>query len=345
MLDGMTDSPGRGRQYWVVLIVAGWLVFVGQGTASCVVTQGAEVLCGVAADGGKSAVPAGSSDEAFSVVAYNVENLFDLDGVALFADYGPERYGPRQLLRKLQNHARVLKTVDDGRGPDIILFQELEADQTPGTTRFDWRGFQAKYGETSLETLLAEPVSDEVKDLPAEVFLWKALQEVGLGDYHVAVGQYRPDPTGRVVAHVNATFSRFPILEQQTHHTPGARGILEVVHDVDGAKLTTFNNHWKSGASDGEAEQIRWGNAETLRRRLEVLLAADPLADVVLGGDFNSQHNQSEAYGTMAKTALNTILGSQGDELKIRELDRLWLYNLWYELPVDERGSDVYRDQ
>lgn len=345
MLHWMTVLSGVARLCWV-LAAAGCLCFGGEAAAWAQVTRQATG----AGETGVVAVPSAagqvvSAAEEFTVVVYNVENLFDVDGVALFEDYGPELYRARHVLRKVQNHARVLTEINGGRGPDIILFQELEADQTPGSTPFDWRQFQAKHGDTGLEAMLREPLRDEVKDLPAEAFLWKALQEAGLGEYHVAVGEYRPDPTGRVVAHVNATFSRFPIREQRTHHTLGARGILEVVHEIGGSTLTTFNNHWKSGASDSESEQIRWGNAETLRRRLEVLLAADPLADILLGGDFNSQHNQSEAYADMPKTAINTILGSQGDELKIRDLDRLWLYNLWYELPVEERGSDVYRDQ
>lgn len=343
MLAWVTGVSDLARRLRASLIAAVW-VSVGMGVAS---SDAVPSL----ANGGRMVTSASEDRQGqevvadFSVVVCNIENLFDVDGVALFEDYGPERYRPRHLLRKLQNHARVLKTLNDGRGPEIILFQEIEADQTPGAEPFDWDAFQVRYAGVSLEDMLSEPVAEEVKGLPAEAFLWKALQEAGLGQYHVAVGQYRPDPTGRVVAHVNATFSRFPIVTHRTHHTPGARGILEVVHDVDGAPMTTFNNHWKSGASDFESEQIRWGNAETLRRRLDELLAVDPMADIVLGGDFNSQHNQSEAFVEMSKTAINTILGSQGDELKIRDLQGRWLYNLWYELPVEERGSDVFRDQ
>lgn len=345
MLDWVTGVSGVAGRVWAVWLAVGcvgWsLGAATSGPGTCLLASEPPAAVLAEDEAGQSESVAGD----FSVVVCNIENLFDVDGVSLFEDYGPEAYRPRHLLRKLQNHVKVLRAVNAGQGPEIILFQEIEADQSPGDQPFDWDAFRTKYAGTSLEELLSEPIDEAVKDLPAEAFLWKALQEAGLGEYQVAVGQYRPDPTGRVVAHVNATFSRFPIVSQRTHHTAGARGILEVVHDVDGAQLTTFNNHWKSGASDSESEQIRWGNAETLRRRLDVLLAADPMADIVLGGDFNSQHNQSEAYPDMTKTAINTILGSQGDELKIRDLKARWLYNLWYELPVKERGSDVYRDQ
>ena len=44
----------------------------------------------------------------FTVVAYNVENLFDLDGQAQFEEYQPDRYTPAHALTKLRNTARVL---------------------------------------------------------------------------------------------------------------------------------------------------------------------------------------------------------------------------------------------
>lgn len=280
----------------------------------------------------------------FTVVVCNVENLFDADGVSLFDDYKPEVYRPTHLLTKLQNHAEVLAKVNQGIGPDIILFQELEADQTPGSQEFDFDAFAAKYADTTLESMLTGELSSEVKDLPAAAFLLKALQERGLGKYHVALAEYRPDPSGRVVAHINATFSRFPIQKASTHHTAGARGILEVRHDVDGANLYTFNNHWKSGASDPESERIREGNARELRRQLDRVLTADPSADVVAGGDFNSQYNQKDSYPEMRQTAVENVLGSQGQEEKIRSADGL-VYNLWFELPEAKRFSDVFQDR
>ena len=280
----------------------------------------------------------------FQVVVCNIENLFDADGIALFDDYKPELYRPAHLLIKLQNHAEILGKANGGAGPDIILFQELEADQTPASEPFDAAKFLEKYKSAKLAEMLSEPLKAEFRDLPSYAFLLKALHEQGLGAYQVAVGEYRPDPTGRVVAHVNATFSRFPIKRSLTHHTPGARGILEVVHDVDGTDLYTFNNHWKSGASDVDSEGIREGNARTLRARLDKVLAANPNADIVMGGDFNSQYNQREANPAMQTTALQSVLGSQGDELKIRTAGNL-VYNLWHELPESQRGSDVFQNK
>ena len=49
----------------------------------------------------------------FDVVAYNVQNLFDTDGVSRYDDYKPDYYGETELSNKLNAICRVLrKSVD-----------------------------------------------------------------------------------------------------------------------------------------------------------------------------------------------------------------------------------------
>ena len=279
----------------------------------------------------------------FTVVVYNVNNLFDGDGVALFDDYQSDKYPPKHLLKKVENIVRVIAQVEPDGGPHIVLFQEIEADQTPEGTTKNYDRLLAPFQEKTLAQMLAEPFSDQVRDLPAEALLLKALSDAGMGPYHVAAGQYRPDPTGRTVAHINVTFSKFPIVSSRTHQTSGARGILEVVHRIADQSLITFNNHWKSEAGNPEAEKVRIGNAQVLRGRLDQLFQEDPLVDVVVAGDFNSLYNQADLYPKMQPTAINGVLRSQGIEIALQQTSGPDLYNLWYELPSNQRGSDVYR--
>jgi hypothetical protein len=283
----------------------------------------------------------------FTVAVYNVENLFDVDGVSLFDEYKPEAYGPQHLARKLENISRVLQRFNGGDGPDIAILCEIEADQTPESGADDVDAFLKKTARTKAKTLLTakDRLTPELAGLPAHVWLLKQLRDDRLSPYRAAVGRWRPDPTGHTVAQTTVVLTRFPIVEQRTHDTDGARGILEVVLDVDGHRLHVFDNHWKSGAGDPATEPIRIGNAGVLRARLDEILRADPNADVILGGDFNSQYNQKQRYPQMPRTAMNDVLRSQGDELALQMPGGPDLYNLWFELPNDRRGSDVYRDE
>jgi endonuclease/exonuclease/phosphatase family metal-dependent hydrolase len=290
----------------------------------------------------------------FTIVTYNIENLFDADKVAIFEDYaesGEENgYSATKMLRKMEGIAQVLKTFNDGAGPDIIALNELELDFTPDSKVKDYAAFLEKYKDTTVEKMLTSDLNDEIRGLPSEALLLKYLADQGLTGYHVAIGADEPDfaalaSTDRSVrkkGHKNGLLSKFPIKAVKSHATPDARDVLEVELDVEGHPLTVFVNHWKSGASAIDSEQARRFNAKTLRERLDAIFAADPSADVIVTGDFNSQYNQTQAYPQMGKTGVNDVLGSQGDEAATAGATNYSLYNLWYELPADKRRSDHY---
>ncbi len=281
----------------------------------------------------------------FLVVAYNVENLFDVDGLAGFEDYAPTTYTRAHALTKLQNIARVVGQFEQGRGPDILIFSEIEADLSPGMAPPDYGAILARYRGISIAEMLGDRFDREIGDLPAEALLAKALEDRGLAGYTVVAGEDVAAPgTTRRLEQKNVVFTRFPVKSARSHPTLDARAILEVVVEVDGAPLYIFANHWKSGASDPATEPTRVANAWTLRRRLDEIFRADPNADVVLGGDFNSQYNQKRRYPQLGITGMNDVLGSQGNELAIRGAGPD-LYNLWYELPPAERGSDTFRGE
>ncbi len=228
----------------------------------------------------------------------------------------------------------------------MILFQEIEVDFTPGKSAPDYDQILARYAGVKMEEMLGAKFTPEIGDLPAEALLLKTLADHGLTGYHVA----NPDVvtaagTARKLEQKCVVFTRFPIKHVRAHATENARAILEVLVEVDGAPLYLFDNHWKSGAGDAETEKTRVANARTLRTRLSEILKGDPNADVILGGDFNSQYNQSRRYAkTMKETGLNDVLGSQGNELAVRGTTRD-LYNLWYEVPAEQRGSDTFRGE
>jgi len=291
----------------------------------------------------------------FDVMVYNVENLFDADGVALFEDYlpgnleNPSPYSPRKLLTKIQNIARVAQGFNEGAGPEIILFQEFELDRTPeSTVDFNNPEFLEKYSGTTVEEMLTTGFNHEIAGLPVAALTLKYFEDHGLTGYQVALPEHAM-PLEEAPAHTNAIFTKFPIRYQKAHPTPSARVIQEAGVTIDGAELIIFNNHWKSGASNPGTESRRARNARDLRKAVEAVIVRNPSADVLVGGDLNTYYNAKqhfprehpESWGDVREFAIDE-LGSQGDERATRRGERM-LYNLWFELPPDQRGSELYR--
>lgn len=291
--------------------------------------------------------PAIANAREVSVLTYNVENLFDIDGIANYGEYVPGEYSPAHLLKKVKNIAHILSKAAPPNGPDVIVFNEIEIDHSPNTTVKDYDVWLESVKARPLDSMLSQkPVPPELAGLPAEAWLLKACEEAGLKGYHIALGADQPGqyPGGRPRTVHNMVFSRFPILSVQSHPTPDARDILEVRLDIDGHPLTVFANHWKSGASDPRSELVRIANATTLRTRLDAILREDPHADIVVAGDLNSHYNQNQRYPELKKSGILDVLGSQGDETALSTGKRD-LYNLWFELPANKRGSDIYREE
>ncbi len=283
----------------------------------------------------------------FWVMAYNVENLMDVDRVAPYDDYteipdDPNSYSPAKLLRKLQTICRVLKSAPGGTGPDVVILNELEVDQTPESSVADLKEFLKKHESTTYEKMLTTELTDEFRGLPVEAWLLKALEDEGLRGYAILVGEVDPTAGRHGEAVKVGLLTRFPVLETKTHPTNQARGILEAKLDVEGHPVFVFGNHWKSGAGNPAMENVRLGNAKVLRERLNQVFQENPRADAILGGDFNSQYNQGQRYPFMPKTGVQDVLGSQGDPAIFKKTDGPDLYNLWFEVSPEKRISDEY---
>lgn len=291
----------------------------------------------------------------FTVVVYNVENLFDADGVALYDDYKPDNaempspYSPRKTLTKIQNIAKVLQRFNDGAGPEIILFQEFELDRTPESTVTDYAAFLKQYADTTVDVMLTTGFNETIAGLPVDALALKYFTDNGMGGYHVAVPEAR-QPLEQATAHNNVVFTKFPVTYQKSHHTDNARTIQEVGIDVDGNELIVFNNHWKSGASNPGTEKQRVKNARDLRTAVEAVIVKNPQADILIGGDLNTYYNAAQHFPASddrdrwsnTRDYAIEVLGSQGDELATK-MGKKTFYNLWFEVTPDKRGSELYR--
>jgi len=139
-------------------------------------------------------------------MAYNVENLADVDRVAPYDDYvespdDPNSYGPSKMAKKLKTIATVMKSIGNGVGPDVVILNELEVDHTPETTVTDAAEFLKKYSGTTYEKMLSSELTDELRGVPAEVWLLMLQLPVQLLLGLVAVVAAIPGallPTGRL---------------------------------------------------------------------------------------------------------------------------------------------------
>jgi hypothetical protein len=283
--------------------------------------------------------------QSFTAVIYNVENLHDADGVAVYDDYQPEDYRPAHVATKAINIAHTLKKFRGGNGPDIVLLQEIEIDQTPGSTVPDTAAWLDQWRGTPIREMLSQnPLPAELAGVPAELWILKALQDVGITGYHLAVGSDAPSPptsdSRRAIKCV--TLSKFPITAVRNHPLMSARMILETEIEIGGASVFVLNTHWKSGASNPAMEDIRIQNAEVMRARVDEILAGDPMADIIIGGDLNAQYNQKARYPAMPRTGIDDVLEVGYSEPGLIAGEE-HLYNLWFELEPSERGSDTFR--
>ncbi len=278
----------------------------------------------------------------FTVLVYNVENLTGADGKTTSSDYSPARYSRTHLLTKLNNIASIAAQFEYGRGPDIILFQELERDFGADQYLFDHEGMLKSFAGTRIKDMLGDDFNRDIAKLPVEALLLKAFEDRGLKGYQAVAADDAPrQDDRRYVTHINVVFTRFPVGAVRTYPIPNAPAILEVQVEVDGYPLYLFNNHWKGDPTDPRAERLRVDAAKALRQRLDDIFSANPNADVILGGDFNSFHDQKVRFG-WRRTALNDVLRVQNEEILLRG-SSADLYNLWYEVPHSQRGSEVFR--
>lgn len=288
--------------------------------------------------------------QSVELAVYNVENLFDLDGKALYSDYLPTnedglpQYTPQHVLNKTKNVARIFSAYGNGKGPDVMALVELEADQTQAESWPTLSAFKSAYADKTLEQLISEG-DPSTYDLPSHLLLYKALMDAGMYDYDVAVIP-SPDEDGdgkTDAVHMNAVFSRVPIVHDSTriHLLQRARPILEVWLKTGDSHAVVFVNHWKSGASRSRDEEIRLQNAQVLRSRLDQIHHFAPDLDLIVVGDLNSHYNQKHRLD-VAKTGINDVLLAEGDERQVADGKQRPLYNLWYELTPEQRGSETY---
>ena len=245
-----------------------------------------------------------------SLAFYNVENLFDFnsDGTE-YNEYKPGWYGwtEETYRKKLDNAARVVAAL----GADVVGLCEVEN-------------------------------MNVLKELQAE------LDKIGATYQYAAVAEAAKSAT------VTAMLSKLPVKERFAYPIEKSRSILEARVASGGDEFRVFVNHWPSKR---HPESARLEAALILKQRLDEL---PPDCDYVIMGDFNANYNEFATFrtegfdDTKGSTGINHVLKTTvegaGPRSPVRFVCKGELatcvdckYNLWLELPENERKSYVYR--
>ena len=129
------------------------------------------------------------------------------------------------------------------------------------------------------------------------------------------------------------------------------RPILETTFLFNNVEFKIFNNHWPS-KSGGESYRIKY--AKDLQ---DILVKIEKDYDYILIGDFNSDYNEFETFkksqrlnNSLGITGINHILNTTINDQyvtyeNILKEGKKVHYNLWLDLPINERFSYKFRNQ
>jgi endonuclease/exonuclease/phosphatase family metal-dependent hydrolase len=243
---------------------------------------------------------------AFTVVFYNVENLFDLED---HPDTEDEEFTPlsekawdmEKYEKKLEDLSAVIKAVNEDELPEIVGLSEVE-------------------NKKVLEDLIRT-------------------RNLRRGDYGI-VHYESPDSRGidnallynmqqfRVIAS-RAIPVTFPFDSTET-----TRDILYVTGTTgDNEHLHFFVNHWSSRwRGEKETEPQRIYCAVALRKEVDAILNKEPGAKIIIMGDLNDEPTNRSVFETL-------LANNKRKNASNREL-----YNLMYDRHnIDGEGSYNFR--
>jgi len=223
---------------------------------------------------------------------------------------------------------------------DTVYTGTEYSDYSPGTSNYSPEHFWIKVH--NVERVIRDAGADivglqEVESVISVKAIQESLRDEGFRYFVVAD---KPQKTAVNVALI----SKYPIIFARGYYTiKDVRNLLLAGILVHGDTLYVMVNHWKSKSGP---ESMRIEIAKVVRAVVDSILARNPRADIVLIGDFNTHYDETQsdvvagdAFNPRIVVGLIDILKTTGDK---GLLEKGYLYNLWYELPADERGSHFF---
>ena len=252
------------------------------------------------------ALSAQKKEDQWTIIFYNVENLFDtLDNpVKIDEEFTPgseKSWNLERYEKKLNDLGRVITSANPSELPEIIGLCEVE----------------------NVQVLMDLVSTDAFRK----------------GDYGI-VHFESPDVRG-IDAALLYRKDEFTVMEQKKlpvifpfDSTETTRDILYVKGQTsDKETLHFYVNHWSSRrGGEKETEPKRIFAAVTLRQEIDVLLNREPSAKIVIMGDFNDEPTNTSVFGMLM--ANNKKKNASGRDL----------YNMMYDMHNDEnKGTYNYR--
>jgi len=259
-------------------------------------------------------------EKKFTVMSYNVQNLFDdvHDG-SEYREYDPAggAWNTEAFRVRVDAIAEVIRKSVAG-GPDIVALQEVES-------------------------LLALKKLNEwgLADLGYNQFVFYPKNNLAA---NVAVMSRMPVES--VHAFTIGKWGDNPV-----------RDVLEVVFLRDGRRLHLFVCHLKSKTGgDRDTEPARLEGASKIARRVREILGSEADADILITGDFNESLDEYRLARKAYQTALVPLDAGAPEEFFSDSLflssvpadaglsgGRVVFYEPWFELKDEGRGSYSYR--
>ncbi len=253
-------------------------------------------------------------DSTLYAAFYNLENLFDTEDDPSTDDSefqidSPKEWNQERLDRKMYNLARVIRSMNNYLGPDILGVCELEH-----------------------EFLLDSMNNQFLKD-----------------KNYKSVSPNSPDGRG-IQTGIMFKSNLFNLLEVFTDtvklsgrsRTRLILGTTLIYNKKD--TIYIFINHWPSrrgGQEQSEANRI--AAAKTLRARVESILYKNPLAKIIIMGDFNDEPNN---ISILEHLKAKPLLCEVEEDIKLTSVDdETDLFNLSYQKFIDGFGSYKFQDK
>ena len=200
------------------------------------------------------------TQDTFYVASWNVENLFDnVDDPnkedSEFLETGKKEWTNERIYDKMSHLADVMKFMNNGSGPDMIGFMEVEH----------------KY-------LLEKIANNFFPERNYNIIGFESKDARGIDNYLM----YDEDIFQLI------DYNKIPVVFFNSSYV--TRDILHGLFNYKGETVDVFVNHWPSRRGGEERSQPRRVNAaSTLRRYVDSLMVEREKTNIIIMGDFNDE--------------------------------------------------------